>query len=98
MFRKTAAHNYTVWHEGECAESSVGCGVAARHRSVPGRGTKPAKGVVLGWATAESPTAGCVAGREWMARVLSRSSQASRWLRWIGARGNDEPVTDDPAA
>ena len=32
------------------------------------------KGVVVGWATAESPAEGCGAGRDRMTSVLSRSS------------------------
>ena len=35
------------------------------------------KGVVVGWATAESPAPGCGAGRDRMTRVLSRSSGES---------------------
>ncbi len=60
--------------------------------------TRPVKGVVVGWATAESPAAGCGAGRDRMTSVLSRGSPVRRWRRWIRAWGSDEPVTDDPAA
>jgi hypothetical protein len=60
--------------------------------------TIPVKDLVVGWATAESPAAGCGAGRDRMTSVLSRSSWVSRWRRWIRAWGRDEPVTDDPAA
>ena len=48
--------------------------------------------------TAESPGAGCGAGRDRMTRVLSRSVSVSRWRRWIRAWGRDEPATDEPAA
>ena len=36
--------------------------------------TRPVKGVVVDWATAESPAEGCGAGRDRMTSVLSRSS------------------------
>ena len=39
-----------------------------------GARTRPVKGVVVGWATAESSAAGCGAGRDRMTSVLSRSS------------------------
>ncbi len=63
-----------------------------------GARTRPVKGVVVDWATAESPAAGCRAGHDRMTSVLSRSSWVSRWRRWIRAWGSDEPVTDDLAA
>jgi len=63
-----------------------------------GARTRPVKGVAVGWTTAESPAAGCGAGRDRMTSVLSRSSPVRRWRRWIRAWGSDEPVTDDPAA
>ena len=58
----------------------------------------PVKAVVVGKTTAESPGAGCGAGRDRMARVLSRGSSVSRWRRWIMAWGSDEPAKDGPAA
>src|SRR6516162_1321181 len=60
--------------------------------------TIPVKAVVVGRATAESPGAGCGAGRDRMTRVLSRGSSVSRWRRRIRAWGRDEPATDEPAA
>ncbi len=63
-----------------------------------GARTRPVNGVVVDWATAESPAAGWGAGRDRMTSVLSRSLRVSRWRRWIRAWGSDEPVTDDPAA
>jgi hypothetical protein len=39
-----------------------------------GARTRPVKGVVVGWATVESPTAGCGAVRDRMTSVLSRFS------------------------
>jgi hypothetical protein len=63
-----------------------------------GARTIPVKAVVVGRATAESPGAGCGAGRDRMTSVLSRSSSVSRWPRWIRAWGRDEPATDELAA
>jgi hypothetical protein len=63
-----------------------------------GARTIPVKAVVVGRATAESPGAGCGAGRDRMTRVLSRGSSVSRWRRGIRAWGRDEPATDEPAA
>jgi hypothetical protein len=63
-----------------------------------GARTIPEKAVVMGRATAESPGAGCGAGRDRMTGVLSRGSSVSRWRRWIRAWGRDEPATDEPAA
>jgi hypothetical protein len=63
-----------------------------------GARTIPVKAVVMGRATAESPGAGCGAGRDRMTSVLSRGSSVSRWRRWIRAWGRDEPATDEPAA
>ena len=60
--------------------------------------TIPVKTVVVGRATAESPGAGCGAGRDRMTRVSSRSLSVSRWRRGIRAWGRDEPATDEPAA
>jgi len=37
-----------------------------------GARTRPVKGVVVGWATAGSPAAGCGAGRDRMTSVLSK--------------------------
>ena len=82
------------------ARSDVGRGMWRGGVSPIGSGarTRPVKGVVVDWATAESPAAGRGAGRDRMTRVLSRSSSVSRWRRWIRAWGRDEPVPDDPAA
>ena len=63
-----------------------------------GAWTIPVKPVVMGSANAESPGAGCGAGRDRMTSVLSRGSSVSRWRRWLRAWGRDEPVTDEPAA
>jgi hypothetical protein len=63
-----------------------------------GAQTVPVKAVAVGRATAESPGAGCDAGRDRMTSVLSRSLSVSRWRRWIRAWGRDEPATDEPAA
>ena len=63
-----------------------------------GAQTIPVKDLVVGRATAESPGAGCGAGRDRMTSVLSRSVPVSRWRRWIRAWGCDEPATDEPAA
>ncbi len=63
-----------------------------------GARTIPVKAVVVGRATAESPGAGCGAGRDRMTSVLSRGLSVSRWRRWIRAWGRDEPATDEPAA
>ena len=63
-----------------------------------GAGTIPVKDLVVGRATAESPGAGCGAGRDRMTSVLRRSLSVSRWRRWIRAWGRDEPATDEPAA
>ena len=63
-----------------------------------GAQTIPVKAVAVGRATAESPGAGCDAGRDRMTSVLSRSLTVSRWRRWIRAWGRDEPATDEPAA
>ena len=48
------------------ARSDVGRGMWRGGMSPIGAGarTKPVKGVVVGWATAESPAAGCGAGRD----------------------------------
>jgi len=58
------------------ARSDVGRGMWRGGMSLIGSGapTMPVKGVVVGWATAESPAAGCGAGRDRMTSVLSRSS------------------------
>jgi len=63
-----------------------------------GARTIPVKGLVVGRATAESPGAGCGAGRDRMTSVLSRGSSVSRWRRWIRAWGRDERASDEPAA
>jgi hypothetical protein len=63
-----------------------------------GAQTVAVKAVVVDTATAESPGAGCGAGRDRMTSVLSRSLSVSRWRRWIRASGRDEPATDEPAA
>ena len=39
-----------------------------------GARTRPVKGIVVGWATAESPAAGCGADHDRMTSVHSRSS------------------------
>jgi len=58
------------------ARSDVGRGMWRGGMSPIGSGarTRPVKGVVVGWATAESPAASCGAGRDRMTSVLSRSS------------------------
>jgi hypothetical protein len=58
------------------ARSDVGRGMWRGGVSPIGSGarTRPVKGVVVDWATAESPAAGCGAGRNRMTRVLSQSS------------------------
>jgi hypothetical protein len=53
---------------------------------------------IVGWATASLPAAGCGADHERLASLHSRSSEVSRWRRWIRAWGRDEPVTNDPDA
>ena len=63
-----------------------------------GAQTIPVKDLVVGRATAESPGAGCGAGRDRMTRVLSRSWSGSRWRRGIRAWGREEPAIDEPAA
>ena len=63
-----------------------------------GAQTIPVKDLVVGRATAESPGAGCGAGRDRMTSVLSRSLSVSRWRRGIRAWGRDQPATDEPAA
>ncbi|HEX3446955.1 MAG TPA: hypothetical protein VHS97_01810, partial [Isosphaeraceae bacterium] len=64
----------------------------------PGARTIQAKAVVVGRAAAESPGAGCGAGRDRMTSVLSRGSSISRWRRWIRDRGRNESATDESAA
>jgi len=58
------------------AQSDVGRGMRRGGMSPIGSGarTRPVKGVVVGWATAESPAGGCGAGRDTMTGLLSRSS------------------------
>ena len=63
-----------------------------------GARTIPVQDLVVGRATAESPGAGCGAGRDRMTRVLRRSWSVSRWRRGIRAWGRDQPATDEPAA
>jgi hypothetical protein len=63
-----------------------------------GARTRLVKGIVVGWATAESLATGCGADRDRMTSVHRRGSELSRWRHWIRAWGSDEPVTDDLAA
>ena len=74
-FRKPGAYNHTARHAVECG-SDVRRGMCRGGMSPIGSGarTRPVKDVVVDWATAESPAAGCGAGRDRMTRVLSRSS------------------------
>ncbi len=93
------AYNPPLGTQGS-ARSDVGSGMW-RGGVAPldfGARTIPVKGLVVGWATAESPAAGRSAGRDRITSVLSRSSSVSRWRRWIRPWGRDEPVTDDAAA
>ncbi len=86
-----------------CAEaiSLTGCGVLWRDDISPVSSEAQARQVktaVVGWATAESPAAGCGADHDRMTSLHSRRSLVSRWRRWTRAWGRDEPVTNDPAA
>jgi hypothetical protein len=97
---RSHARTTTLLGTQRCARSDVGRGMWRDGASRPSSGarTSPVKTAIVGWATAELPAAGCSAGRDMMSRLLSRSSQASPWRRWIGCWGSDEPVADDPAA
>jgi hypothetical protein len=74
-FRKPGAYNHTLGTQWS-ARSNVGRGVWGGGMSPIGSGarTRRVKGIVVGWATAESRAAGCGAGRDRMTSVPRRSS------------------------
>ena len=74
-FRKPGAYKPPLGTQCS-ARSDVGRGMWRGGMSPIGSGarTRPVNGVVVDWATAESPAVGWGAGRDRMTSVLSRSS------------------------